>query len=373
VASLTARITADRAAVTTDQQVIDSGGASSSTAPAQDPALVQQQSQLKSDQGQVTYYSEAAHCEEYGGSGCSSIVHGNVVLGTGSAFKTDESELASYNARVKSDDQQIQTTEAQLTAQNNKDQGQAVSSAQSNLTRDKAKLTSDQASLNAMKESYVGTLGKDTGILASLKALSELRGSSSTLMWADLLLFMFFTAIEWLPILVKALLNLGPENTYEKLLAREDGKSLRNADNEASRQYLASVRDMDVATEGGQRFNADWERDVLPDLMRDALLARERVARTRLVRWEQSAMAEPGRISYDDIFTPGGGSAAFRAPTPEWLSGQPAGGGKTGGLVSRMSARLTAAWRVLRRGEQPAQRRRPAAGTGPLPRFSEPF
>src|SRR5262249_41502055 len=159
---------------------------------------------------------------------------------------------------------------------------------------------------------------KDKGILASLKALDELRGSSSTLMLADLLLFLFFTAIEWLPILVKALLNLGPENTYEKLLARADEASLRNAENVSTSQYLASVRDMDVQTDGGARFNADWEAEVMPGLIRDALTARERVARAKLARWEQAAMAESGN-SYDDIFGPGSAHRATRTQVPDWL------------------------------------------------------
>lgn len=371
VTSLTKRITADKQAVSADQQVIDSDGAALTTAPSQDPTLVSLQKQLQSDQSQVTHYTQAAHCEQYGGSGCGIVVGGNVVLGSGTAYKTDESQLGTYNAKVVSDNQQIKAEQAQLATRNSQDESRAVGNAQSNLTRDKAKLAGDQASLDSTKSAYLGTLGKDTGILASLKALDELRGSSSTLMLADILLFLFFTAIEWLPILVKALLNLGPENTYEKLLAKEDEKSLRNAENESSRQYLASVRDMDVATEGGYRFNADWESDVLPDLMRDALAARERVARARLGRWEHSAASDTSRTSYDDIFTPGGGGRAPRTVS-DWRPGHRYRAAGESGPVWPAGGRVSAAWRVLRRGESPRQRRRPST-TGPLPRMSEPY
>src|SRR6185437_5298591 len=229
---------------------------------------------------------------------------------------------------------------------------------------------------NAQKQSYVGTLGKDTGILASLKALDELRGTSSTLMLADLLLFLFFTAIEWLPILVKALLNLGPENAYEKLLAKADEASLRNAANESARQYLASVRDMDVATDGGQRFNDDWEREVLPDLMRDALAAREREARTRLRRWEEKEAADAARVSYDDIFTPGGAARASGKPVADWLKGG-SGRKQRGGRLRQAGVRLAAAWGMLVGREAPQRRQTPAGpglrATGPQPRYSDGY
>lgn len=373
VRSLTARITADTTVVKADQQVIDSGGSGSSTAPTQDQTLVVLQKQLAADQRQVKYYSNAAHCEQYGGSGCSSVVQGNVVLGNGPAYKFDEQQLNTYTTRIQSDNQQITAAQAQLTARNNQDDGKAVSLAEANLSNDKAKLAADQANLSGMKSSYIGTLGKDTGILASLKALDELRGSSSTLMLADLLLFLFFTAIEWLPILVKALLNLGPENTYEKLLHRADDMSLRKADNEATRQYLASVRDSDVATDSGQRFNSDWEQEILPDLRRDALAARERVARARLRRWEENETADAGRTSYEDIFTPGGAPRASHAPLPDWLKDRR--GRRHRGPASQARLRLAAAWRVLVHRETP-QRLRPETGpmgrgTGPMPRLSD--
>lgn len=376
IKALTGKVTADTSAVSADNSVIKSGGITSSTPASQDQALTQANAQLAKDQQQVTRYNEAAHCELYGGSGCSGIVSGAVELGTGPAYNFDEKELGVYTARVKQDTAQVANAQQQFNAQNLVNEQNAVKAARAKLAKDTQNLNTDTADLNAQKQSYVGTLGKDTGILASLKALDELRGSSSTLMLADLLLFLFFTAIEWLPILVKALLNLGPENTYEKLLAKADEASLRNAANETTRQYLASVRDMDVATDGGQRFNDDWEREVLPDLMRDALAARERVARTRLRRWEENEAADTSRISYDDIFTPGGAARATDKPLTDWLKG---GHNKKhhGGPVRKAGARLAAAWRVLVGGEVPQRRRTPAGpglrGTGPQPRYSDGY
>jgi hypothetical protein len=374
VQSLTARVSADTTVVGDDNAVIKSGGIKSSTPASQYPALAQAEDQLTKDQQQVTHYNQAAHCELYGGAGCSTIVSGTVELGSGPAYNFDEQELAMYNKRVQQDTTQVAAAQQHFNEQNTTNQQNAVKAARAKLAKDTANLNADTANLDSLKQSYVGSLGKDTGILASLQALDELRGTNNTLMLADLLLFLFFTAIEWLPILVKALLNLGPENTYEKLLAKREEESLRDADNAASRRYLAGVRDMDVATDGGQRFNDEWEREVLPGLMRDALDARERVARARLRRWERYEAANTSRTGYDDIFTPGGAVRGSHAPTaPEWLYG-------TRGRARRgrtWGARLAAAWHALADGETPRRGPSPAGpglrATGPQPRYSDGY
>ncbi len=377
VQSLQAKIVTDTNTVAADNAVINTGGASSARPASQDQALTEAQSQLAADKAQAAHYSQAARCEMYGGAGCTSIVGGAIELGSGPQYQYDEQQLGIYNAKVSQDTAAVATAQQQFNAQSNTQQQAAVTSAQAKKVKDTATLTSDTAQLNAMKSSYVGTLAKDTGILASLKALDELRGSNGVLMLADLLLFLFFTAIEWLPILVKALLNLGPENTYEKLLAKVEKTSLREADSEAARQYLASVRDRDVATEGGYRFNDGWEREVMPDLMRDALAARERVARSRLRRWEEQASAAADRIGYDDIFTPGAPPRGTQAPAFDWLKGSGHPKAHGGGPVRRGGARLAAAWGALR-GKSPQQGGRPQPGpglrgTGPQPRYSDGF
>jgi hypothetical protein len=330
--ALVARVTADQKAVSADQGVINSGGGTG-TSPAQDPTLVSLRQQLKSDQNKAQTFYNAWHCEEYG-------FPGHCVMGNGPAAARDLQNYQLYTGQVQSDQSQIGSEEASLNAKNKQDATVAVANARTNLAADQAKLGQDQGNLTKLKQNFNTTNADDTGILASLKALDELRSSSATLFVAEFLLFLFFTAIECLPILVKVLLNLGPMNMYERAIAKAEQASLLRADEEITVQHLAAVRRQDELNEESERLHTEWQNRVLPELIRDEIDARERIARARLTRWEQRAQAERGNDQNDDRFGLGGLSATGRS-APDWTNVRP---NKT-----RVRLRLAAAWQAFRR------------------------
>ena len=67
----------------------------------------------------------------------------------------------------------------------------------------------------------------DSDLLVRLQALDAATAANSTLNAARWLLFLLFTTIGCLPILVKVLLDLGPETTYEKVLELEEQARLQ--------------------------------------------------------------------------------------------------------------------------------------------------
>jgi hypothetical protein len=355
VAQLTSSVSADQQTVAKYQAVINGGGGAGMSA-AQDPTLVSLNQQLASNQQQAKTYYTDWHCEVYGGCGPTYVV------GNGKAAQTDYKNYQYYTGQAQSDQKQIAAAQTQLGKQNAANAATTVANAKTDLIPAQAKLGRDQSSLTALKQNYKSTLASDTGILARLQALDELRMSSPTLFVAEFLLFLFFTSIEWLPILVKVLLNLGPENTYEKLLARADQSSLRNAENQATIQYLASVRDRDVLADGGATFNTQWQQDVMPQLIDEAIAVRAKVARAKLASWEAKAMASSADTDgYDDIFTPGGFSRAADGPVPNWVR-------PSRRRRPQLRPRLAAAWQGLRRGPVQHPAKYPAKyPTGPFP------
>ena len=342
--SLATKVAADQKAVRADQATIDSGGGTG-TSPASDPTLVGLQQQLKSDQNQQLTFYNAWHCEEYG-------FPGHCVLGNGPAAAKDQQNYKLYTAQVQSDQTQIATEEGSLNSQNKQDAGVAVTTARANLVGDKAKLAQEQGNLTALKENFNATNADDTGILASLKALDELRSSSPTLFMAEFLLFLFFTAIECLPILVKVLLNLGPKNSYEEAVAKAERINLLQAEEEMTVQHLAAVREQDILNEEAERLQTEWQAQVLPGLVQQEVEARERVARERLARWERRAASERGNGQDDLRFGPGGLSATG-ARAPDWTSVQPR---------RALRPRLVAAWQAFRRTGAPPVSSRPFPG-----------
>lgn len=342
--ALAGRVNADQKAVGADQAVINSGGGTG-MGPAQDPTLVSLRQQLRSDQNEAQAFYNSWHCEEFG-------FPGHCDVGNGPAAKHDLQNYQLYRGQVQSDQSQIAAEETSLNVRNKKDAIVAVANARTNLLADQAKLDQDQGNLTKLKQNFNATNADDTGILASLKALDELRSSSPTLFMAELLLFLFFTAIECLPILVKVLLNLGPMNTYERAIAQAEQASLLRAGEEITTQHLATVRRQDELNEESERLHEEWQARVLPGLIRDEIDARERVARARLTRWEQRAQAERGNDQDDDRFGLGGLSATGR-PAPDWTNVRP---------KTQVRLRLVAAWQAFRRAGTTTMPTRPAPG-----------
>jgi hypothetical protein len=301
----------DQQAVTTDQQVIDSGGGTG-TKPANDPLLTSLNAQLTTDKQQEQTYYNQWHCEEYG-------FPGHCTMGNGPAATASWNNYLYYKNRVQSDQAQVATEQQSLTDKNKANATQAVTTARSNLTVDEATLKLDKKALTTVENSFNSTSAANTGILASLKALEQLRASDATLFWAEFLLFLFFTAIECLPICVKVLLNLGPMNSYEMAVTKAEELGLRRAEEEMARQYMRLIRDRDQATAESESLHTVWEFEVLPGLVRDEAEAQKRIAQARLRRWEQRALTRRVHDQEDDRFGLGRLSS-FGQRGPDWTN-----------------------------------------------------
>ena len=299
VAKLQTKVNADQATVTGYQGVISSGGATTAAAPGSDQALTQLQAKLASDQNQVTYYRTAAHCEQYGGTGCTTVVGGNVVQGTGSAYTYDETELSSYTQQVKTDNQNIATEEGAFAARNKTNEASAVINARTNLTHAQAQLTTDTNALSQLKNNFNVTNTNNTGILARLKALDELRMSNINMLIAEIVLFLFFAAIELLPVIVKVLLNRGEETAYEQAVAAADVVNVMREEYAQRSRYLETIRRYNQEATQARAVQAAWEDQVMPDMVRLTLDAKRQVEQDRIARWRERELFENTRLPRD--------------------------------------------------------------------------
>jgi hypothetical protein len=296
VAKLQAKVTADTKARDGYQAVIDSGGKTNDTSPANDATLTQLQAKLTADQNQVTHYQNAAHCEQYGGAGCGGVVGGNVVQGTGSAYDFDMQQLTAYTQQVTADNQNIATEQAALTAKNKTNEGSAVTNAQANLARAQTQLTTDTNALSKLKNDFDANNQNNTGILARLKALDELRMHNLIMLVAEFVLFLFFAAIELLPVIVKLLLNRGEETPYEQAVAAADQVNLMREEHAQRARFMEAVQEQEQRIALSQAVYADFTGHVRDELAQRKVEAYRRIELDRIQRWEDRGLQQNLRM-----------------------------------------------------------------------------
>jgi Domain of unknown function (DUF4407) len=289
VAKLTAKVNQDQSSVKGYQAVISAGGASAAVNPADDPVLISLQNTLASDKTAQTRDYNAFVCQMYGGAGCPA--------GSGPAAQADLQRYQADTANIKTDNQRIAAEETALSTSNSAHEGKAVSNATTNLAAAKAQLASDTNALNLLKNDFNSSNTSNTGILARLKALDELRLHDLSMLMAEIVLFLFFAAIELLPVFVKLLLNRGEETAYEQAVAAADVINVMREDYVQRARYLDSVREQDQLAAQSRAVQAAYEQSVLPEMTQRMIVARRQVELDKITRWQRQAMLQNSRLS----------------------------------------------------------------------------
>jgi hypothetical protein len=289
VAKLTAKVNQDQAVANGYQAVITNGGESAATSPAKDPVLVSLQSTLAADQAAQTKDYNAFVCQRYG-------QPGNCPAGNGPAATADYNRYLTDTANIKTDNQRIAAEESSLNANNGTNKNKAVSNATVNLQAARAQLTSDRNALDRLKSDFNATNTNNTGILARLKALDELRTSDLSMLIAEFVLFLFFAAIELLPVIVKLLLNRGEETAYEKAVTSADVVNLMREEYAQRTHYLDAVRREDQLVAQSRAIQAAYEEHVMPEVTKRMIAARRQVELDKISLWEHRAMLENSRF-----------------------------------------------------------------------------
>jgi hypothetical protein len=223
----------DQARVTALDSIINSGGGPGININ-QDPTLQTLQTQYRNAENQVDAAFERYHCDLYG---CQGTPAGDGPLATVD-HQTYQEDLATAEQISK----EITSREHQLEAESVTTQAAELATARSQLPAAKQALSAAQVQLNSqIKSVHAGTTA-DNGLLIQIQALDAL-GGTPALGIVRILLFALFTVLQCLPAVVKVLLNLGPPNTYDKMLALEEEMLLRVAREDALRRQ--AVRSLD--------------------------------------------------------------------------------------------------------------------------------
>jgi hypothetical protein len=228
---LTRKINADRAAVAALDNTISTGGGPIKN-PYRDPtvkSLVQQRNIAAS---QASFAFGQWQCQLYG------LPARSCKAGNGQLAAASHARYLNAIALLNQDNAKIRSVTQQILSADSTARATAALAARVPLLAAKLALKLDISEQRNLIASFDAANARDAGLLLRIQALDDF-SKSSTLNVVRLLLFALFTVVELLPIMVKVLLNVAPENTYEKMLALEEGMLLRAAREDALRRQAA--------------------------------------------------------------------------------------------------------------------------------------
>jgi hypothetical protein len=226
-------------------------------------------------------------CELYGGPGCNVSNPGN-----GPVAKVDHNQYLADVASVRQLTREINADEQQEQANIGHAQQTNEQQARAQLPLVSSKLKAEQQEQAAETATFDTQNTNNAGLLIRMEALSAATAGDSTLEATRWLLFALFVVIDCMPVMIKVMLNLGPENNYDQMLTEEEKKQLKvAAHNRAVRQAAEKLAVETVLGEAQSRLDG-WGAPI-PEVTRDIIAARTRVEARRVKTWELSGAVRP--------------------------------------------------------------------------------
>ncbi|MFI5957822.1 DUF4407 domain-containing protein [Cryptosporangium sp. NPDC051539] len=121
----------------------------------------------------------------------------------------------------------------------------------------------------------------NTGLLIRIEALNRVTDDRPTLLWAHLLLFLFLTTFECLPVLVKFLLSLGKPTVYEQAVEANENDQIA-IEKQLSRERRATQLMLNRDPYVSATLWRDKRDEVIPGLVDETIAADRDVYLTAL-------------------------------------------------------------------------------------------
>ncbi len=313
---LAARITQEQARVDTLESQQATGGPG--VPLAADKTLQNLTGQLQQAQTRMNNDYAELQCQLYGLPGPNGT---KCVAGDGQQAERSKAAYKNDVDQVNLLQGEIKTREGQLNAQSQSLQARKKAQATAELPAARLALNTDLSQQQQDINTFDIANKNDTGLLIRLKALDAVTKGNSTLNWARWLLFALFVVIDCMPVMIKVMLNLGPENNYDRMLAGEEKKQLRVASSNRAVRQANEITETITAIDEGRSRIAGWNTE-LPDVRDDIIETRRRVERERLRSWEMEQLRQ---IKAGQYFGNAGNGLHQEPPTTllewPWIAG----------------------------------------------------
>ncbi|MCO6005403.1 DUF4407 domain-containing protein [Actinoallomurus purpureus] len=213
------------------QRVISSGG-DDPVDPGSDAKVVGLTKQRDAQQKTTNAQFKDWQCQLYGP--CKPAGDGPLARAKETSYRRAQSDLNDLNT-------QIEARKRELTATDSNGRQARVDYARGTLPGVQRQLQTLQQQQQARQRAYEASNKASKGLLIRLQALDQVAKKNGTLRSAQILLFLFITAIECLPVIVKLLHTFGPPNSYEKILALEERAQVRVASEMLKKEQMREL------------------------------------------------------------------------------------------------------------------------------------
>ncbi len=218
-------------------------------------------------------------CQLYGSAGgqtCRPAGNGPLATADQSRYEYDVAQVAQLASTAKLERNQL---------------GQSIAGTQAKA---KELLPAAQKALQAAEAEQARELSTFTtqnenngGLLIRLQALDAVTSHDSILNAARWLLFLLFVVIDCMPVMIKVMLNLGPENNYDRLLEGEEEKQRDVA--AVNRDFRKAAEMMAAGTLFGEAQSklAGWSA-AIAEVTQKIIATWKRVVDKKLGAWENT-------------------------------------------------------------------------------------
>ncbi|GAB3853669.1 hypothetical protein GCM10027610_083960 [Dactylosporangium cerinum] len=220
------------------------------TGAAEDPRVKELQAQYDDLNTKFQAAQASATCEFDG-------TCGTKTRGGGEAYRQKQAVADDLRRQRDAVGKQLETARNEAKTKQDQSATAEQKTAAEQVKRDQEELDRLEVLKKAEEDQFKADTANDKGLLAQLGALSELTDKNSTLRTAYLMLLLFITTIEVLPVLVKFLMNLAPATAYDKILEKAEDTDFATASARLSRQQERQ--------EFEQQARADREKEIIRD------------------------------------------------------------------------------------------------------------
>ena len=244
-----------------------------------------QSSQLQSTLAQL-HQAQAAEnrdlgqwqCQLYGP--CRPPGNGGLAKAAQQRYENDAAQVKQLTITANAEHKQLSQNIARAQAKNKAGAEEELPTARKTLQAAQKEQAQELSNFTTQNEN-------NGGLLIRLQALDAITSHDLTLNAARWLLFLLFVVIDCMPVMIKVMLNLGPENNYDRLLQADEQRQRSVAASNMA-LHLASEMMAAVVTISQEQNRLRQLDRSHPQLTQDTIATRRRIEAKRLEAFEKA-------------------------------------------------------------------------------------